>query len=87
MSIFQRKQTNSGSALGALSAQLKQQSVNALDTFHRVMQDLKDINAQSEVKQAELAEEAARINQEIKDLAAVNVTNVKVITNIEKILS
>lgn len=51
------------------------------------MQELKDINEQSNVKQAELSEEAARINQEIKDLAAVNVANIKVITNIEKILS
>lgn len=84
MSIFTRKVVDT---TVVLASSLKQQSVNALDTFHRVMQDLKDINEQSTLQQAELAKEVARINQEISELETVNDNNTKVINNIEKILS
>lgn len=73
--------------VAALSVQLKQQSTNALNTFHKVMEDLKTINELSKAKQAELTEEVNKINLEISDLEGVTVANTKVISNIEKILS
>ncbi len=84
MSIFTKKST---ATLAVVASTLRQQSVNALDTFHRVLQELKDINEQSSARQVELATEAAKIDEEIDDLAIVNANNLKVIANIEKILS
>lgn len=83
MNIFSRKQKE----VVVLSANLKQQSANALDSFHRVMQELKSVNELSKTRQAELDAEATRINAEKKELEAINASNLKVIGNIEKILS
>jgi len=84
MSIFTKKTTGT---LAVVASTLKQQSVNALDTFNRVLQELKDINEQSSARQVELYAESAKIDLEIKELADVNDKNIKIIANIEKILS
>ena len=80
-----RKQVKESAVV--LASQLREKSVNALATFHQVMEDLKSINAQASAKQVELAAEAAKIDLEIEDLAVVTASNDKVISNIEKILS
>lgn len=66
---------------------LKEQSISALDTFQRVLQDLRSINEVSLKRQAELDSEASRIALEIKELESINTGNDKVIRNIEKIIS
>jgi hypothetical protein len=66
---------------------LKQKSINALDTFQRVLQDLRGVNDLAKVKQAELDAEVAKINIEISELEAISLANTKVIFNIEKIIS
>ena len=82
MGIFSKK-----SVAVVLSANLKQQSTNALDSFHRVMQDLKNINELSKTRQTELDAEAAKIKLEVKELETISANNLKIIGNIEKILS
>lgn len=69
------------------ASSLKQQSVNALDTFQKVLQDLRGINEASSKRQTELDSEASRIALEIKELESINTDNEKVIKNIEKLLS
>jgi hypothetical protein len=66
------------------ASNLKQKSINALDTFQRVLQDLRGINEESKAKQDELVIEAAKINVEISELESVSLANAKVIANIEK---
>lgn len=86
MGIFSK--TNKVQEVVVVSAsKLKQQSLNALDTFQKVLQDLKSINEASSKKQAELDSEVARIILEIKELENINTSNDRVIRNIEKIIS
>lgn len=83
MGIFSKTQE----VLVVSSLSLKQQSVSALDTFQKVLQDLRSINEASSKRQAELDSEASRIASEIKELESINTDNDKVIRNIEKIIS
>lgn len=83
MGIFSKTQE----VLVVSSLSLKQQSVSALDTFQKVLQDLRSINEASSKRQAELDSEASRIASEIKELESINIDNDKVIRNIEKIIS
>lgn len=69
------------------STNLKQQSVNALNTFQRVLDDLRSINELSRVRREELVSESYKISQEISELEGVSINNDKVIINIEKILA
>lgn len=79
MNFFSKKTVN--------STDLKTKSVKALDSFHQVMNDLKQIINLSSAKQTELKEESLKIQTEISELEAINIANSKVITNIEKILN
>ena len=83
MGIFSKTQE----VLVVSASSLKQQSVSALDSFQRVLQDLRSINEASSKRQAELDLEALRITSEIKELESINIGNDKVIRNIEKIIS
>jgi TolA-binding protein len=85
MGIFSKNEVAVVSVVSASS--LKQQSVNALDTFQKVLQDLRGISEASSKRQAELDSEASRIALEIKELESINTDNEKVIKNIEKLLS
>lgn len=69
------------------ASKLKQQSFDALDTFQKVLQELKSINDASSKRQEELDSEATRIALEIKELETINTSNDRVIRNIEKIIS
>jgi hypothetical protein len=68
------------------SEELVTKSAEAVNTFHKVMSDLKCINEKSLSKQHELKDAAYEIEREIKQLEAVSVSNLKIISNIENIL-
>lgn len=85
MGIFSKRKEEVVAVISA--SNLKQQSANALNTFQRVLQDLRSINEVSLRRQEELDLEASRIALEIKELESINNDNDKVIRNIEKILS
>lgn len=68
------------------SGKLAAKSAEALSTFNKVMDDLKQINEESNSRQKELKDEAWEIQREITELETVNIANLKIISNIEKIL-
>jgi hypothetical protein len=64
----------------------KNRSTKALHSFYTVLDELKEINAQSVSKQNKLREEKLLIDNELAALQNINESNFRVICNIEKIL-
>ena len=85
MNIFSKTKVQEVAVVTSTS--LKQKSVNALDTFQKVLQDLKSINDISSARQADLKKKKKRIELEIQELASISASNNKVIKNIEAIIS
>jgi hypothetical protein len=69
-----------------LQENLIEKSNKALDLFSKVVEDLKEINRKSEIKQSSLLDEKQAIEEEIKELEEMNSKNDRVISNIENIL-
>lgn len=87
MIIFSKTKVKEAAKEVVTANSLKQKSVNALDTFQRVLEDLRGINDISSARQVNLDVEAKRIELEIQELEAINASNDKVIKNIEAIIS
>jgi hypothetical protein len=68
------------------ASSLKQKASNALDSFTKVMEELKEINEQSSRRQVKLKQECLTIQEEISELNNIMLANDKVVGNIEKIL-
>lgn len=64
----------------------KNRSTKALHSFYTVLEELKEINAQSVLKQNKLKEDRLLIDNELTALENINESNFRVICNIEKII-
>lgn len=70
----------------SLSFNLKLKSLNALNCFNKVLEDLRDVNKKSLEEQKKLSETLESIAIEIDDLKSIELSNEKIIQNIESIL-
>jgi len=70
----------------SLSFNLKLKSLNALNCFNKVLEDLRDVNKKSLEEQKKLSETLESIAIEIDDLKSIELSNEKIIHNIESIL-
>jgi hypothetical protein len=68
------------------SSELVKKSSEAISAFHKVVSDLTVINEKSLTKQKDLKDAALEIDKEIRGLEIVNESNLKIISNIERIL-
>jgi hypothetical protein len=69
------------------SVSLKERSKQALSSFYEVLEDLKEINQEAELKRIKLKEDQDLIEREIIEIDLISLSNLKVIGNIENILS
>lgn len=74
-----------GSSLSLIS--LKNKSNKAIVSFSKIVEELRIVNERSISKQNKLKEEQALIEKELVELENMNTSNLKIINNIEKILS
>lgn len=74
-----------GSSLSLIS--LKHRSDKAIVSFSKIVEELRIVNEHSVSKQNKLKEEQALIQKELAELENINASNLKIINNIEKILS
>jgi hypothetical protein len=70
----------------SLSLDLKSKSLKALNCFNKVLEDLRDVNKKSLEEQKKLSETIESIAIEIDDLKSIELSNEKIIQNIESIL-
>lgn len=69
------------------SVGFKERSKQALSSFYEVLEDLREINQEAEMKRIKLKEEQDLIEKEIIEIDLISLSNLKVIGNIENILS
>ena len=81
MSIFQRKQESKQTTI----EQLKQQSIDAVAIFDQTVKSLEQANTVAVLEKEFRQKEIDRLNQEIKEINAIQETNNKVIIRINNI--
>ena len=83
MAIFQKKPENKKTAI----EQLKQQSVDAVAIFDQTIKSLEQANIVVVLEKEFRQKEIDRLNQEIKEINAIQETNNKVIIRINNIFN
>ena len=69
------------------TSSLKKRSLDAINVFNKTIDSLKSVNEESLKKKNELTSKVDSINEEIKELNALSLNNVKIIEKIEKIIN